>query len=106
MKINKIIEGNTLTIQLEGKLDTNTTPLLSNELENALNGVTKLIFDFTNLAYISSAGLRVLMTTYKKINKQGSMILRGVNEDVMEIFIITGFANIFTIEKRDINYKI
>ena len=99
MKINKIIEGNTLTIQLEGKLDTNTTPLLSNELENALNGVTKLIFDFTNLAYISSAGLRVLMTTYKKINKQGSMILRGVNEDVMEIFIITGFANIFTIEK-------
>ena len=99
MKINKITEANTLTIQLDGKLDTTTAPQLGKELETSLSGVTKLIFDFANLAYISSAGLRVLMTTYKTMSKQGSMIIRNVNEDVMEIFQLTGFAAKLTIEK-------
>lgn len=99
MKINKITEANTLTIQIDGKLDTTTAPQLGKELETSLSGVTKLIFDFKDLAYISSAGLRVLMTTFKTMNKQGSMIIRNVNEDVMEIFKITGFVDRLTIEK-------
>ena len=92
MKITKISKGNTLTIQLDGKLDTTTAPLLSKELETTLPGVTNLVFDLTNLAYISSAGLRVFMSAYKTMNKQGSMAFCGVNEDVMEIFKITGFS--------------
>lgn len=99
MKINKISDGKSLIIQLDGKLDSTTAPQLSKELETSLTGVTNLIFDFTNLAYISSAGLRVLMATSKKISKQGTMVFRGLNEDVMEIFQITGFADKFTIEQ-------
>ena len=99
MKINKISDGKSLIIQLDGKLDSTTAPQLSKELETSLTGVTTLIFDFTNLAYISSAGLRVLMATSKKISKQGTMVFRGLNEDVMEIFQITGFADKFTIEQ-------
>ena len=98
MTINKIKEGNTLTVQVEGRLDTTTAPDLENELSDALEGITELVLDFENLEYISSAGLRVLLSTQKKMNAQGSMKVVKVNETVNEVFEVTGFSDILTIE--------
>ena len=98
MKITKIKNGNTLTIMVDGKLDTTTAPELYNEQNKALIDVNRLVFDFSNLEYISSAGLRALLSFQKAMDKQGSMVIRGVNSDVMEIFDITGFSEILTME--------
>lgn len=98
MTINKIKEENTLTVQVEGRLDTTTAPDLENELSDALEGITELVLDFENLEYISSAGLRVLLSTQKKMNAQGSMKVVKVNETVNEVFEVTGFSDILTIE--------
>ncbi len=98
MTINKNQNGNELTISLEGRLDTTTAPQLDDDLKTSLGGVENLIFDFSNLEYISSAGLRVLLSAQKTMNKQGSMKVLNVNETIMEIFDITGFADILTIE--------
>ena len=98
MTINKTINGSELTIALEGRLDTTTSPLLENELKDSLEGVTSLVFDFSSLEYISSAGLRVLLSAQKLMNKQGSMKLTHVSEAIMEIFEVTGFSDILTIE--------
>ena len=98
MTITQIKNDNCLTLKLEGRLDTTTAPQLENELSENLDGVTELIIDFAELSYISSAGLRVLLATQKKMNKQGSMKLVNVNEIVMEVFEITGFVDILTIE--------
>ncbi len=98
MTINKSTNGSELTIALEGRLDTTTAPSLDDELKTALNGVTKLAFDFEKLEYISSAGLRVLLSAQKVMNKQGSMVIRGANEEIREIFEVTGFIDILTIE--------
>jgi len=98
MIINKREEGSKLTIYLEGRLDTTTSPELSTVLNESLNGVTELIFDFTLLEYISSSGLRVLLAAQKVMNSQGKMIVKNVSEMVMEIFEITSFVDILTIE--------
>ena len=98
MIITKTTEGTSLTLVLEGRLDTMTAPQLESELRSSIDGIDKLFLDFTSLEYISSAGLRVLLSTQKMMNKQGSMVIRNVNEDVMDIFNITGFADFLTIE--------
>ena len=98
MTINKTTNGSELTIALEGRLDTTTSPQLESELKNSLEGVTSLVFDFSSLEYISSAGLRVLLSAQKLMNKQGSMKLTHVSEAIMEIFEVTGFSDILTIE--------
>ncbi len=98
MTINKTANGNELTIALEGRLDTTTAPQLDDELKTALDGVAKLEFNFEKLEYISSAGLRVLLSAQKVMNKQGSMVIKNVNEEIQEIFEVTGFVDILTIE--------
>ncbi|MBO5550788.1 MAG: STAS domain-containing protein [Lachnospiraceae bacterium] len=98
MNITKNKQGSTLTVGLEGRLDTTTAPQLESELKTALDDVTELIFDIKDLAYISSAGLRVLLSAQKVMNKQGKMVIRGASEEIMEIFDVTGFVDILTIE--------
>jgi len=85
-------------IALEGRLDTSTAPQLEETLKSALEGADRLVFDFSALEYISSAGLRVLLAAQKTMNKQGKMIIRHVNETVAEVFEITGFSDILTLE--------
>ena len=83
---------------MEGRLDTTTAPNLEKELKSSLDDVTELIMDFEKLEYISSAGLRVLLSAQKTMNKQGEMKLIHVNDTIMEIFKVTGFSDILTIE--------
>ena len=98
MNINKTVNGNQLEIALEGRLDTSTAPTLEAELKGSLAGKEKLVLDFSLLDYLSSAGLRVLLGAQKIMNKQGEMIVRNVNETIMEIFEVTGFCDVLTIE--------
>ena len=98
MTINKTKNGGELIIALEGRLDTTTAPQLEQELKAALPGVTALIWDMSSLAYLSSAGLRVLLAAQKQMNKQGSMKVTHVNETIMDIFEVTGFVDVLTIE--------
>ena len=98
LSIDKKLDNGTLAIALEGRLDTTTAPDLERELKSSLDGVTDLQLDFSKLEYISSAGLRVLLSAQKTMNKQGSMVLTNVNETIMEIFEVTGFSDILTIE--------
>lgn len=98
MNINKTANGNELAIALEGRLDTATSPALETELNQSLAGVEKLVFDFASLEYLSSAGLRVLLGAQKIMNKQGEMTVKNVNETIMEIFEVTGFCDVLTIE--------
>ncbi len=98
MEIKKTKSGNELTIAIEGRLDTTTAPLLEAELKQSISGVEKLIFDFGVLEYLSSAGLRVLLSAQKVMNRQGEMVVRNVNDTIAEIFEVTGFADILTIE--------
>ena len=97
MNINKSLKDNELVIALEGRLDTNTVADLENEVRN-LEEIKKLTFDFEKLEYISSAGLRILLSCQKKMNMQGEMIIKNVNDAIKEIFEITGFNDILTIE--------
>lgn len=98
MTINKVSEGTKLCISVEGRLDTNTAPALDTELKNSFDGVTELIIDMADLEYVSSAGLRVLLSAQKVMNKQGSMKVINPNGDIREIFDVTGFSDILTIE--------
>ena len=98
MQITKTVENDKLTIALEGRLDTLTAPQLEAEVNGKLDGVKTLIFDFQNLAYVSSAGLRILFMAQKIMNKQGKMIVRNANADIKDIFTVTGFSNILTLE--------
>lgn len=98
MTINKIEEGTELTIVLEGRLDTTTAPQLEAEFKASLDCKTKLTLDLAELVYISSAGLRVLLSAQKVMNKQGKMIVKNANETVLEVFEVTGFTEILTIE--------
>ena len=97
MTITKNASDGTLYITLEGRLDTNTAPQLEAELKASLSGVTELDLDFSGLEYISSAGLRELLAAQKPMSKQGKMIIRHVNETIMEVFEITGFVDILSI---------
>jgi len=98
MTIEKTLNASELTITLSGRLDTTTAPELEAELKASLPGVESLVLDFANLEYLSSAGLRVLLSAQKVMNKQGSMVVRSVNETIAEIFEVTGFCDILTIE--------
>lgn len=99
MTINKNQDGSKLEIALEGRLDTMTAPSLEEEVKNSIEGIKELIFDLKDLVYVSSAGLRVLLSTQKTMNKQGSMTIKNTNEEVMEIFEVTGFIDILNIEE-------
>ena len=98
MNINLVKENNVLTIALEGRLDTNTSPALEEEINNMDLDVKELVLDIKGLEYISSAGLRVILSAQKKMNKIGSMKVINVCDSIMEIFEITGFVDILVIE--------
>ena len=98
MTVNQIPEGKKLTIVVSGRLDTNSSPKLEAVLRQSVSGVTELVFDFSGVEYLSSAGLRVLLAAQKVMNRQGRMKLIGVSADVMEVFEITGFSDILTVE--------
>ena len=98
MTIDCNVQGTSLTLTVEGRLDTTTAPQLEAELKKSINGIEELILDFEKLEYISSAGLRVLLSAQKVMNRQGTMVLRHVNDSVMEDFEVTGFSDILTVE--------
>lgn len=98
LNIEKTQNNDTLTVALDGRLDTTTAPRLETELKAALDDVNALVFDMKKLAYISSAGLRVLLSAQKVMNKKGGMVVRNVNAEIMDIFDVTGFVDILTIE--------
>lgn len=98
MNILKTQDGTALTVAIEGRLDTVTAPKLEGELRTAVNGISELIFDLGALDYVSSAGLRVLLSAQKVMNKQGTMTIRNAKPEIMEIFEVTGFTDILNIE--------
>ena len=98
MKIVKELNDKQLTIKPVGEINSVTAPELEEVIKNDLNGVKELIFDFSELEYLSSAGLRVLLVAQKLMNKKGPMSVRNVNSNVMEILDITGFSNVLDIE--------
>ncbi len=98
LNINKTNENGKLNVKLSGRLDTTTAPQLEEELKKELDGLKELVMDFSELEYISSAGLRVLLSAQKIMNRQGSMKLIHVNDVVKEIFEVTGFSDILTVE--------
>ena len=98
MTIDKQLNGSELTLTLNGRLDTTTAPELENAIKENIAGITNLVMDFAGLEYLSSAGLRVILSAQKTMNKQGEMVIRNVNETINEVFEITGFIDILTIE--------
>lgn len=98
MTINNTKNGSKLTLKLEGRLDTTTAPQLEREIEKSLIEITTLILDMEGLEYLSSAGLRVILMLQKKMNQQGTMVVKNVNETIMEVFEITGFVDILNIQ--------
>ena len=98
MTIEKNLNGTELTVTIVGRLDTTTAPQLEAEFKQNINGVEKLVLDFADLEYLSSAGLRVILAAQKVMNKQGEMIIKNVNDTINEIFEVTGFIDILTIE--------
>ena len=98
MNINKVLEGTKLELEITGRLDTITAPELDAEIKQNMDDVECLVLNFKGVEYISSAGLRVLLATQKSMGKKGKMIVKEVNDTVMEIFNITGFVDILTIE--------
>ena len=97
MTVNKNLKADALSVTVEGRIDTTTAPELEKEIKDSLDGVKSLVLDFEKVEYISSAGLRVLLSTQKIMNKQGEMKLINVSSDIMEIFEVTGFSDILTI---------
>ena len=98
LDINKTVNGSELTVALKGRLDTLTAPQLEEELKADMENATELILDLADLEYVSSAGLRVLLSAQKTMNTKGSMVLKNVSEEIREIFDVTGFSDIRTIE--------
>ncbi|MBO4750200.1 MAG: STAS domain-containing protein [Lachnospiraceae bacterium] len=98
LNIEKKADGTNLEVKLSGRLDTVTAPQLEGAIRESIDGVTNLSFDFTELEYISSAGLRVLLAAQKIMNKQGDMVVKNVSAEVNEIFEVTGFTDILSIE--------
>lgn len=99
MTIKKTVDGDKLVLDLEGRLDTTTAPKLENELKVSLYDIKELTLDMENLEYLSSAGLRVLLSAQKQMQKQqGNMVIVNVNEIIMEVFEVTGFVDIITIK--------
>lgn len=98
MTIQTIKNEDALTVSVTGRLDTTTSPELDEELKKSLDGIRDLTMDLEGLEYISSAGLRILLSTQKTMNQQGTMKLINVSSMVMDVFEVTGFADILTIE--------
>lgn len=98
MQINKTQNNTDLTVALEGRLDTTTAPQLEAELKRSLNGITALTLDIEGLEYLSSAGLRVILSAQKVMNRQGKMVVKNANDTIMEIFEVTGFSDILNLE--------
>ena len=98
MPITEERNNNSVTLKIEGRLDTTTAPTLEKTIDEIIDGIKELILDMNQLTYVSSAGLRVLLSTQKKMNKIGMMKLIGVCEEVMEVFEMTGFSDILNIE--------
>ena len=98
MTITKHTDGKNLTLALEGRLDTTTAPELEAELNVSLDGIKELTLDLEQTAYLSSAGLRVILGAQKRMNKQGHMTVKHVCADIMEVFEITGFVDILDIQ--------
>lgn len=98
MNITKIENGTSLLLELEGRLDTTTSKELEVEVNTSFEGKTEVVMDFSNLVYLSSAGLRVILMAQKRMNKQGSMKIKNINDTIREVFEITGFSDILTIE--------
>jgi anti-sigma B factor antagonist len=98
MNINKVLEGKKLELEIVGRLDTITAPELDAMIKQNIDEIDCLVLNFKGVEYISSAGLRVLLATQKSMSKKGKMIVKEVNDTVMEIFNITGFVDILTIE--------
>lgn len=98
MEVTKVQKGTELVVNIEGRIDTTTAPELEAELKEACIEADSLLLDFAKVDYISSAGLRVLLSLQKLMNKRGGMKLINVNDDIMEIFEVTGFDDILTIE--------
>ena len=98
MTIDKIADGSKLEVHVSGRLDTMTAPELEKQLKESLQGVKELILNFDGLEYISSAGLRVVLGAQKTMNAQGKMIVKNLSAEVRDVFDITGFTDILTIE--------
>lgn len=98
MQINKTQNNTDLTVALEGRLDTTTAPQLEAELKRNLGGITSLTLDLAGLEYLSSAGLRVILSAQKVMNRQGKMVVKNANDTIMEIFEVTGFSDILNLE--------
>ena len=98
MTINKTIADTAVTLKIFGRLDTTTAPELEATIDGCVAGIKELVLDCSELEYVSSAGLRVILKAQKLMNAQGHMKLTHVNETIMEVFDITGFADILTIE--------
>ncbi len=98
MEIVKNQEGASLNLEVIGRLDTTTAPQLETEIKDSLEDITELTLDFAKLEYVSSAGLRVLLAAQKIMNKQGKMVIKNVCDDINEVFEITGFSDILTVE--------
>jgi len=94
--INK--ENSKLTVAISGRVDTTTAPDLEKAIFDNLDGVTELVLDLKDMGYTSSAGLRVILKAQKTMNSQGKMVVKNVQEDVMEVFEMTGFSDILTVE--------
>ena len=99
MEIKKVQNGTALTLQIIGRLDASNAQTLTDELNKSLDGVKELTFDFAELKYIASAGLRALLMAQKRMNKQGTMTIRNVDETVMEVLEMTGFADLMNVEQ-------
>ena len=97
MKVTLDKNGSTLKVSVSGRLDTTTAPELEKTLGSQLEGIESLTLDFAELAYISSAGLRVLLALQKIMNRQGQMVVTHVNDNIMEVFDVTGFVDMLTI---------
>ena len=98
MEIKKVLNDKELNVELIGRLDTITSRDLEQVVEGELEGITSLIYDFKGLEYVSSAGLRVLLKSQKTMNKQGEMVIKNASDSIKEIFDITGFSEIFTLQ--------
>ena len=99
LNITKTVEGDVLTIALDGRLDTTTAGQLEESIRESADNIGSIVFDAANLKYISSAGLRVLMATQKRMGGQSDVVIRNVSDEVMEIFEVTGFVDILTVER-------
>jgi len=98
MKINKTIDGNKLIVELDGRLDTMTAPELEEAIKGDVEAVASAVLDLTNLEYVSSAGLRVILSIHKVLSKKEGLVVKNINETVSEVFEATGFSDILTIE--------